>query len=83
MATGASIGQVWTRHLAPTAPAVTAFIAISVLPAVHQTGCLSMRLFGNGGGGGGGGRMRRRGTPFCRHPQDLPYPHGGSTVGID
>ena len=40
----ASIGQVWTRNLAPTAPAVTAFIAISVLPSVRQTGCLSMRL---------------------------------------
>ena len=27
----ASIGQVWTRHLAPAAPAVMAFIATSVL----------------------------------------------------
>ena len=40
----ASIGQVWTRHLAPTAPAVTAFIAISVLPSVRLSICLSMRL---------------------------------------
>ena len=40
----ASIGRVWTRHLAATTPAVTAFIAISVLPSVRQTGYLSMRL---------------------------------------
>ena len=40
----ASIGQAWTRHLAPTAPAVTAFIAISVLPAVRLSICLPMGL---------------------------------------
>ena len=41
---GASIGKVWTCHLAPNVPAATCFIAISVLPSVRQTGCLSMRL---------------------------------------
>ena len=39
---GASKGQVWTRHLAPTAPAVMAFIAISVLPSVRLSIGLSM-----------------------------------------
>ena len=41
---GASIGQVWTRHLAPTAPAVTAFIAHSVRPSVRLAVRLSSRL---------------------------------------
>ena len=35
---GATIGQVWTHHLAPTAPAAAAFIAHSVGPSVQGGG---------------------------------------------